>query len=62
MLSATARADARSIRAAAIARNFLSKLEERDYDLMHPGWMDPTQNLRLRLPFMLMKHRVLGKF
>jgi len=47
---------------AAIARIYLEQLAEREYDLMHPLWRDPSEAIRWRMPYALIKNRVLGTF
>ena len=47
---------------AAIPRIFLDKLEELEFDIMHPDWNNQGTHLRVRLPLTLMKNRMLGTF
>jgi len=47
---------------AAVPRIFFHKLEELEFDVMHPDWGAQGTTMRVRLPLMLLKHRLLGRF
>uniref|UniRef100_A0A7S4K6T9 15-cis-phytoene synthase n=1 Tax=Guillardia theta TaxID=55529 RepID=A0A7S4K6T9_GUITH len=48
---------------ASIARAFLNRLDSLDYDIMHPSWQYQGGSLiRVQIPLMIMKNRILGTF